>query len=567
LQLLDLPLVFSQASLLTPDDFVREANERGIKLRTAQLLELHRRRALVPLYRIGRRRQPGSEAVPVAESVSDAYRGRGTPLDFVVQAANMGQLIDPAAIRFRDWSGGLRLPAPWGTTTYPSVCYSRYQLLALRAVEALTQHMDSTYQAEDHNWTFHLDPLTRDEIAIMDGCRQLAILLNGLDMHYLPQILLKISHSDRWQESDAGFEVRERVALFGLTSETLARTADALLMAARWIDPMGQWYELIRQAHPSTWEELKGNARLAMDYRVASELLLRTVDDLGRSDLSTAPPRQGRMGYVVLDDRLRSEPERLGSLLTDRGLSPTPAVLLVLEGQTETLIMPRVLAELFGGPVPPTLIELVNMMTVDRDLDLLIRHEIAPRLGDDYGDFVFLARPPTRVLIAVDAEKRYRTPAMRETQRQKLVNRLFESLEPRHRTPRAQQDLDGLVEVTTWGRHPWEFANFTNEEIARGIMSCTTLPAGITRSDLLIAVRSQRLLTTGSANVSAISRLWPQKISKIALAEALWPRFQAKVLRDVESGPPYRVPAVRVGVRALRSALSTHRRHVVLPLR
>ena len=55
---------------------------------------------------------------------------------------------------------------------------------------------------------------------------------------------------------------------------------------------LGQFYELIRQAHPSTWAGLRGDALLAMDYRIAAEILLRALDDLGRSDLSTRPPRK-----------------------------------------------------------------------------------------------------------------------------------------------------------------------------------------------------------------------------------------------------------------------------------
>jgi hypothetical protein len=43
--------------------------------------------------------------------------------------------------------------------------------------------------------------------------------------------------------------------LFGLTPEDLAATAEALLGQAEFIDPLGKFSELIRQAHPSTWTE------------------------------------------------------------------------------------------------------------------------------------------------------------------------------------------------------------------------------------------------------------------------------------------------------------------------
>jgi hypothetical protein len=49
------------------------------------------------------------------------------------------------------------------------------------------------------------------------------------------------------------------------------------------------------------------------------------------------------MYKAVLDDRLLAEPGDLEGALADRGLSPHPALLLVLEGETEMLLMPRVL--------------------------------------------------------------------------------------------------------------------------------------------------------------------------------------------------------------------------------
>lgn len=49
LRLLELPLAFTQNAFLSPEDFVKRAGERGVNLRKEHLLELHRRRALVPL--------------------------------------------------------------------------------------------------------------------------------------------------------------------------------------------------------------------------------------------------------------------------------------------------------------------------------------------------------------------------------------------------------------------------------------------------------------------------------------------------------------------------------------
>jgi hypothetical protein len=273
-------------------------------------------------------------------------------------------------------------------------------------------------------------------------------------MHYLPRILLTARQARVWEKEDPGFEVKPRLGLFDLAPETLAKSAEALLSRASFRDPLGRWYEVVRQAHPETWSDFRGDALLAMDHRIAAEILLRALDDLGRSDLSMPPPRAGRMSPVILDGRLLPDPMRLERALADRGLSPHPALLLVLEGDTEMLLMPRVLAEIYGKPVPSTLIELVDMKTIDRDLDLLIRHEVSPRLGEDHGEIILLARPPTRVLVAVDPEKRFSTKPKQRAEREKLVRRLHESLPP-SLSGRARKFTGGGHAARAWGWVLW----------------------------------------------------------------------------------------------------------------
>jgi hypothetical protein len=94
------------------------------------------------------------------------------------------------------------------------------------------------------------------------------------------------------------------------------------------------------------------------------------------------------------------------------------------------LLMPRVLAEIYGKAVPSTLIELVNMKTVDQKLDLFVRHVAGPRLGDNLtGDAVLLTRPPSRILVAVDPERKYADRASVRG-REMLVRRLTRHCRP-----------------------------------------------------------------------------------------------------------------------------------------
>lgn len=572
LQLLGLPLAFTQDTLLTPEEFAKHADERGVDLRTEHLLELHRRRALVPFLRIVQRPPKSSAVVPVAASAVGGYDQYRSPIALVTTAAAHGLLIDPGAAPYRPWDGGLPLRTQTGIHRYSSVFYSPYQLLALRPVEQLISNMSGS-GTTNNKVTFNLEPLTHEETAALDGGRRLAILLSALDMHYLPRILLTAHQATVWEKEDPGFDVASRLSMFGLKPEDLAATAGTLLNRAKITDPLGTFYELIRQAHPSTWAGLRGTALQAMDYRIAAEILLRALDDLGRTDLSMPPPRKGRMYTSALDGRLQAEPEQLENILVSQGLSPRPAVLLVLEGKTEMLLMPRVLDEVYGKPIPSTLIEPVNMETVSRDLDLLVRHEAGLRLGDDLGnDVILLVRPPTRILVAVDPEGNYAGKDGPRKERDKLIRRLHESLPVGARSKTSLRQLRSLVDVVTWGTVPWEFANFTNTELAKAIMRCTTVPPGVTQRDLVNALEAERTLkktnpnTPRSPNVEKICQGWPAntKFRKMELAEELWPVLQKKVQRDIASGKRLRVPAARVAVKAFRMAAESPRRRVAL---
>jgi hypothetical protein len=559
-RLLGLPLAFTQNALLTPEEFAGRARDRGVSLRLEHLAELHRRRALVPLLRIARRTSNASPPMPVAATAANGYGQYRSPIALVTAAASGGLLVDPGAVPYRPWDAGLLLPTGHGASRYASVFYSPYQLLGLKPVEHLAGEMSAARGASGRP-RFNLAPLTPAQAAVMDAGRRLAVLLSALDMRYLPHVVLAVHHAHEWENEHEDFDAAARLGMFGLAPEAVAATAESLLLKAKSSDPLGEFAELVRQAHPSTWATLRGDALLAMDYRIAAEVLLRALDDLGRDDLSARPATRNRMWGSALDERLQPEPERLDELLANRGLSPRPTVLLVLEGETEMLLMPRVLAEVYGKPVPSALIETVNMRTIDRDLDLLVRHEAGPRLGDDLtADAVLLTRPPSRILVAVDPEKKYADRAAARGQRDMLIGRLHEALPAGMRTAASLRQLRSLVHIVTWGTAPWEFANFSNTDLAEAIMRHAALPPDVTRRALIAALEAERniRLTTQrrSPDVEAVCRAWPvsAKFRKADLAEQLWPVLQEKVRRDVTVGRRLRVPAAKVAVKALTMA-------------
>lgn len=554
LDLLRLPLSFSQSRLLDPSDFVKEAAARGVSLRVEHLAELHRRRILVPFFQL--LRHPRRSRSSVAEGLQEVTYRRGA-LDGVLEAAHQGSLIDPGSERFIPWRDrdDMRRQGP-------AVYYSEHQLLGVQALERAVVAMEGSL-SDDHKLTVTLRPPRPEAVEQMHRGRALAILLTALDSHYLPNILRVISGSDEWFEQDSLFDLEQRLLPFNVTPEAISKAAEALIFRAHSIDPLGDWYKLVGLAHPESWKELKKEARLAMDFRVAAEVLLQCLDDLGREDLSKPPEATGRMAWAILDERLPANASGLDRQLMSRGLSPHPSLLLALEGKTEMMLMPRVMAQIFGAPVPDRLVELVFMDTVNRDLDLLVRHTLAPRFGRSYGDFVILERPPTRIMVAVDPEKDYSTPEKQEAERQKLARRLFETLPSSVQSPQAREDIDTLVTVTTWETGSWEFANFTDLELAKAIMTVVALPEKVTIDDVRARVTSLRSAVL-AANIEHATRPWGAGVNKVKLAEALWPVLRRKVRRRLKCDTLDGLPAARVAKTALELAMQTHRRGVGL---
>src|SRR5712691_13221327 len=82
LELFELPMVFSQAPLLTADEFRRELDRRGLwPMQLGQLEELHRTPLLQPLFRVLRDVR-GAKAAARPEGRS--------PLDYLIYTPTVG---------------------------------------------------------------------------------------------------------------------------------------------------------------------------------------------------------------------------------------------------------------------------------------------------------------------------------------------------------------------------------------------------------------------------------------------------------------------------------------------
>lgn len=565
--LLDLELVFSQQRLLTLSQFEAECERRGLRFFSGQdqLEALHRAGALVPLYRAAKdvravfaqSRRPAGQGIPPELALLHACTSaRELRAD---RAAH--RLHDPRTEPYRPWSRYQRTFGAAHRWT-SEFLYSPYQLLLLPVLAPVMQQMRRR-RLGPGRYRFRLPAAESPLLQIRKRALHnddLVVALTALEPAYRPLVVQQIvfpSDVDdrtaaRWEHYHDAFDRVATLSWLGWDAEHVKAAAEGLSAQAWFIDPLRDWEELVRLIRPAKWGRLLGDALVALDQRIAAEMLWLFYEDLVKAD--AAPPFE-----PVARERLRPNPAELDTVLMDFGLSPHPA--LVLEGATEMLLVPRVM-DLLDVPRWPSFIQLVEAGGSARPLDLLAAYVATPQLGELLEGGVLLMRPPTRFLVAFDPEHSYATADQRRRVRELWVDKLLACLSHEHRTPKIHEQLADLVMVETWGTAPFEFAHFSDDEISRAILQAYQGNDAPSPERLAAQVGIQR---RHNANIEKLWQRWiGLKPSKVVVAEALWPVLEAKIRAAQAAGSLQRILVARVVVRASDLAAEFRRSDLLL---
>lgn len=359
---------------------------------------------------------------------------------------------------------------------------------------------------------------------------------------------------DTWETFRAEFSPVAVAATLGVAAVDAHKFAERLLIRARDIDPNGEWSKLINRAPSRSWKTLKGDALVALDNRIAAEILLKFVDDLALNGDSEPVPGADSFGHTwhPLVERLSSGRNRpLDETLGDLGVSPHPRVVLAVEGESEEILVPRVFDEL-GLRRAPDLLRILCMRSDSRDLAMVIALTVAPILGERLNDGYWMVKPPTAVLVAVDPGEIWNTPAKIDGKRRVWIDEI-------KRVIKAQggevedSELDNLVHVHVWAGTCFEFEHFTDEELAKAILQLHSGPAGMTLQALTCAVATVR---ADGKDIGKVWTGWNPQIRKPRLAEVLWPVLKEKIRLALNHPEVELPPIARVAFEAHELAQS-----------
>lgn len=536
LALVTLPYAFTQDDLLTCEEFLRRAEEHGHRLSLDVLQELHNHRLLVPLYRVsdtpveGRRR-----AAPAA--------GSGNARGWVLNAAAEGRLRDAG-------TEGYSLAWPYTRPAdedprqwWNGFVYSSWQLLLLRHALSRYEFTKLGYRQPDGR--------------VLADQQRLVHTLCALSTRYLPGVLGQVSTPPDVDESAlhqyrSSADTLDLLARAGFDPSDLAGTADTLLAHAH-DDPLWEWLPLIRHAgYKRGWSKLRGRSLENMWRRIAAEVLLRAHEDLEASGhLDPLPDLTGASYWSPQHDRLtprHSDAESLERALAERGLSPRPKVLLLVEGETELHHVPSLLRELGLSSPQDVRVQLTKGSKVNPHL--IARYSIAPRIGREIDKGWLLDASPTALLIAMDEENYFATQEKRDSMRRALQQCIREEVE--YQDAAIGQDvLDLLVNIRVWGPDSYELANFTDDELIPAIATIATRhgkPADSPgwQEQLRRELQAARAAHHDIKVPLGRLRLQPQKVE---LAHALWPVLLAKCEAELASGTPT-TPVLKVMLEA-----------------
>jgi hypothetical protein len=539
LDVLSLAMPFTQAQILEPADFVKEARHRGVHVDEGLLEDLHRHRMLVPFYWAHPGDARGRDAVDISKSRIAKLRSSGIAPRLVLPAAK-GEVSDPEVSRFRIWPRATSRqvqPDP-----HPGIYYSRHQLLLLPHLgRYIEQHQ--TYFVGRRPPTLRsfarLNPDFMPDAGYEQACsewRSVAVILSALDSVVLPEIHRKISWPDEWRAMRGAFDADEALQWLGVSHDDARGLASRLLWNANELDESGELYDLVRRAAPDSWAALRGHTLMAHDLRIAAEIVAR-IADMAEGVVAT----DDRAGDPIGAQRLSTRGRGLEELLTSSGLSPHPSLVVVVEGETERQLFPLVM-ETLGFPVMSDRIRVENREGLDESIRLLARYAARPLIGDVFDKWVLLARPPTRVLVLADPEKDYADEGKRESQRQNIARAIVSELPSDVHSDLLAAGTE-LVTVRSWPNGPFEFSHFTDEQLADGLlaMAMSDYPGG--RAELVNRINKERARphATRKRRGPDVATVWKEWItdydlSKAKFADQMWPILEATVRAAMSAG-------------------------------
>jgi hypothetical protein len=547
---------FTQQRALSTSEFCAAAQKRGLDLKEGQLPQLWRIGALDPFVEIRTRPlRPPSTPSSISEPRATGY------LKELRLARESGRLADPVELGFRRRNFNRPKNAPY--SWWNGFLYSRWQLIHLYQLRHLLNEGRWTHHPNGRQSRWRCRELDDSEVQSSIRARWLSAILVALEARYMPVLQrpwlsLPEEDGENWRRFTESFDPTSTLRMLECTGDELLSEASRLLFRMDLVDPLsGDWSELLRRAPHRSWGGLSRGALAAMDRRIAAEILLRCYEDLAEHGDVAPIDQPGLFHYER--ERLSYRGKSLDANLSNLGISPHPGVVLVVEGETEETLVPLV-RDHIRIPNQAEVLQSVVLRGTTRDLTKLAAFACAPLIEVKRAGGWLLVKPPTRLMVVIDPDPPFDSPEGVEEERQKIINEIVAVVRAQGVDP-IRGEVDSLVEITTWEERCFEFAHFTNSELADALLAVHRDCGGLSRPRLIDALQHQREHRNDIKNVW---KKWRPEVSKTSLAKALWPDLKSKIDDAVDDDPSFRPPVVDALVKAFQKSMLRPAGHFIL---
>lgn len=517
LALFRIPFVFSQDELLTSAEFIEQSFDRASPVTHSDLQRFYELNLLRPLFRVGdetmiSNRVETLDDFPFRSKVhvfNDVRSGKVSDCQNEVFNNEFPFVRPPDEVRRNWWNGYL---------------YSSWQLLGLPRAIHLMEICDRQFQDGIH-------------LPQEDRLRKSHIAMSALASVYLPGIMGTISLPDISNESPMynfldDVEVKELLDVAEFSPVDLAPMAEQLLADAHMKDPMIGWWPIIRHSNYLGWKKIKGRSLGCLWQRIAAEMFLRAHEDLAKLGyLDPLPDISHLNSWHAFQDRVtpsRASQKALEEELASFGISPHARVLLLVEGETESLHMNHLLSLIGLNDRNKVRIQIAGGSKTSAKL--LSQFAIAPKPSRIFGEHRFML-PPTALIIAMDPENGWESPKEVKKKIERIRTAIYEELK-RDNAAITEREFDFLVTTFVWPNGTYELSNFSDDELFGAIRQLTMTrnpefePSESWSADIIEAIRAARI-----EHCDLSKKLGPLKASfdKIEIAKLLVPVLAKKI--------------------------------------
>lgn len=270
---------------------------------------------------------------------------------------------------------------------------------------------------------------------------------------------------------------KDVINALGIDAEEIKSYRTAVVSTGLFIDPLKEWYDLIKYTNFNRRQKLKGKALLAQDFYLISEILALFLKDLtGEKQLETVSlfDSMGGRGKLRYYGKELNYVDRdiLIRILHDYGLNPKPRLVLIVEGYSEETAFP-IISEAMEVPLERFDIEIINLRGIDKDpKELIIYHSTSNVNKVDKEFYIHPER--TKVFIIFDREgnKGSWVRDFINNPDKEIVGMMKDVLEMiKKKKVFINSTIEGIFFNNTVKHHIWEksfeYDNFTDEELSK----------------------------------------------------------------------------------------------------